>query len=129
MDKKYRVPKSAITEKGLKKLIKDDVKNYASQSEWAREHGVQTAGVTAFFRKTQPAGIAIPAAVGYKPQVVYIPIEDDPIQVAYPSRRATKKPSGKTDQSKPPIERKGRVETTKADLKKQLKERHKKKKR
>jgi len=126
IDKKYRVPKQAITEKGLKKLIRDQVKKHASQHEWAQKKGVQTAGVSAFMRKTQSPGLAIPAAVGYKPQVVYIPIGMDPIQTAYPSRRATAKPTAKTDRKKPTIE-KPRSET-KAELKKRLKKRNKKNK-
>jgi hypothetical protein len=109
---KYSVPKSAITEKGLKKLIRDAAKDNASLSEWAIAHKITPQQVSAFFRKRQGAGLKIPEALGYRPQIVYLPVDEDEISTPMPSRRATPNPSKKTDQTKEPVEKAGRVSTS-----------------
>lgn len=84
--KKYRVPKTAITERGLKRLIRDAAKDHSSIGDWARDHDITPQAVSAFFRRTQGPGIKIPEALGYKPQVVYIPLDEKPVTVTPPSR-------------------------------------------
>ena len=124
--KKYAVPKSAITEKGLKKLIRDAAKSHPSMAEWAKENEITPQAVSAFFRKTQGAGLKIPEVLGYRPQTVYLPLDEDPITVMPAPRRATDKPTSKVDHSKTPVERAGRRkvsdrEEVKASLKKRKK--------
>lgn len=104
MDKKFRVPKTAITERGLKRLIRDQAKN-SSMSDWAEKHGIFPQTVSAFLRKTQGAGIQIPEALGYRPQIVYLPLDEELITTPMPSRRPTKNPSKKTDQTREPLEK------------------------
>jgi len=79
MDKKYLVPKYAITERGLKHLMKEAAKKHSSLSEWAIENGITPQVISAFTRKVQSAGLQIPQVLGYKPQIVYIPIDEDAI--------------------------------------------------
>lgn len=121
-----RVPKYAITEKGLKKLIRNAVKKAGgSQTEWANSKGVTTSSVTAFIRKTQPAGLKLPAALGYRPQIIFIPVDKPLIATAYPQRNASAKPSGKTDTTREPVNKKGYKAPSKDELKKKLKKRKK----
>ena len=103
--KKYRVPKTAITERGLKKLLKRAAREHASLSEWANDNKITPQAVSAFMRDTQGAGLQIPAALGYRPQVVFIPVDEEPITHMNPPRRPTKKPSSKVDHSKNPVEK------------------------
>lgn len=105
MDKKYRVPKTAITEKGLRKLLKDASKD-SSLSDWARENGITPQAVSAFMRQVQSAGLQIPEALGYRPQVVFLPMDEDPICHMNPPRKPATRPSKKVDHSKPPVEKK-----------------------
>lgn len=124
--KKYRVPRSAITEKGLKHLIRKATKNGLSTRDWAIEHGVTPQTISAFFAKTQGAGLKLPQVLGYRAQVIYLPLDEDPIQVAYPPRRLTKNPSLKVDHSKPPLEKKGlKQKDDRKETKKRLKKRKK----
>lgn len=126
MDKKYRVPKSAITEKGLKRLIRDAAKKHSSIGDWAREHDITPQAVSAFFRKTQGAGIKIPEVLGYRPQVIFLPLDEDLIQELPAPRRATDRPSKKVDHSKDPVERSSkRARTDREEVKKKLKKRKK----
>ena len=125
--KKYRVPKTAITERGLKELIKAAAKGHSSVGDWAREHDITPQAVSAFFRKTQGAGIKIPEVLGYRPQVVYIPLDEDLIQELPAPRRVTDKPSKKVDHSKEPVEKGAsrRRMTEREEVKKKLKKRKK----
>lgn len=126
MDKKYRVPKSAITEKGLKHLIRDAAKKHSSIGDWAREHGITPQAVSAFFRKTQGAGIKIPEVLGYRPQVIFLPLDEDLIQELPAPRRVTDRPSKKVDHSKEPVEKaSARRRTDREEVKKRLKKRKK----
>lgn len=126
MDKKYRVPKSAITEKGLKRLIRDAAKKHSSIGDWAREHEITPQAVSAFFRKTQGAGIKIPEVLGYRPQVIFLPLDEDLIQELPAPRRVTDKPSKKVDHSKEPVERGSRRKVNeREEAKKKLKKRKK----
>lgn len=126
MDKKYRVPKSAITEKGLKRLIKDAAKKHSSVGDWAREHDITPQAVSAFFRKTQGAGIKIPEVLGYRPQVIFLPLDEPLIQELPAPRRVTDRPSKKVDHSKDPVERSSkRTRTDREEVKKKLKKRKK----
>lgn len=126
MDKKYRVPKSAITEKGLKRLIRDAAKKHSSIGDWAREHEITPQAVSAFFRKTQGAGIKIPEVLGYRPQVIFLPLDEPLIQELPAPRRVTDKPSKKVDHSKEPVEKaSARRRTDREEVKKKLKKRKK----
>lgn len=106
MDKKYRVPKFAITERGLKKLLKDAAKDHSSLAAWGAENGITPQVISAFMRKIQSAGLQIPAALGYKPQIVFIPIDEENISTPNPPRRPTSKPTSKVDHSREPVEKK-----------------------
>ena len=124
--KKYRVPKTAITERGLKQLIKKATKNGLSIREWALEHEVTPQVISAFFAKTQGAGLKLPEVLGYRPQVIYLPLDEEPIAVAYPPRRPAKNPTSKVDHSKPPLEKKGlKPRDERKETKKRLKKRKK----
>lgn len=104
--KKYRVPKNAITERGLRKLMDKAAKDHSSLSDWATAHSITPQAVSAFTRKVQTAGLQIPTALGYKPQIVYIPIKDDDISTANPPRRPTNKPTSKVDHKREAVEKK-----------------------
>lgn len=88
---KYPVPKSAITERGLKQLIKKGAKGCASISDWAQTNGITPQVVSAFMLKKQGAGIQIPEALGYRPQVVFLPLNEELITHVNPPRKPTKK--------------------------------------
>lgn len=121
--KKYQVPRSAITEKGLRKLLKKHANEYASLGDWAVENDILPQTVSAFMRKVQGAGLQIPEALGYRPQIVFLPLDEELIQTPNPPRRPTKRPSKKVDHSLPPLEKrhlKGK------DARKETKERLKK---
>lgn len=126
MDKKYRVPKTAITEKGLKKLLREAIKDYPSSSDWAKSHGVTPQAVSSFLRKVQGPGLRIPELLGYRPQLVFLPVDEPLIATMYPPRRATDKPTRKVDHTKDPIEKGGRKV---ADDRERVKERLKKRNR
>lgn len=124
MARKYRVPRSAITERGLKRLIRDAAKGYSSLGEWAKDHDITPQAVSAFFRKTQGAGIKIPNTLGYRPQVVFLPLDEDLIQELPAPRRATDRPSNKVDHTKDPVERSSKSNRTdREEVKKRLKKR------
>lgn len=106
MEKKFRVPKYAITERGLRKLMKDAAKEHSSLSDWAVENGITPQVISAFTRKIQSAGLQIPAALGYRPQVVYIPVDEETISTANPPRRPTTRPTSKVDHTREPLEKK-----------------------
>jgi hypothetical protein len=103
---KYPVPKTAITERGLKKLLKEAAKDYDSIGDWARAHNITASVVSCFLRKTQGAGLQIPEALGYRPQVVFLPVDVELITTPNPPRRSTRRPSKKVDHSRKPLERK-----------------------
>lgn len=124
MMKKYRVPKYAITERGLKKLLKEAAEDSTSLGAWAIDNGITPQAVSAFMRKVQSAGLQIPAALGYKPQIVYIPVDEDNICTANPPRRPTKRPTSKVDHTREPVEKKHlRMKDDRAETKKRLKKR------
>lgn len=108
--KKYQVPRTAITERGLKRLIKDAAKEYTSIAEWAVQNEVTPQSVSSFFRKVQGPGLKIPEILGYRPQIVYLPLDEPLIQEPTAPRRPAKRPTNKVDHSKPPIEGKGKNE-------------------
>lgn len=127
MMKKYRVPKTAITERGLKKLMKEAADEYTSIGAWAVDNGILPQTVSAFMRKTQGAGLQIPAALGYRPQIVYLPIDEDLISTPNPPRRPTKRPTSKVDHSREPVEKKHlRSKNERAETRKRLKRRARK---
>lgn len=100
-----KVPKYAITERQLKKLLKVESDKHTSVGAWALENDITPQAVSAFMRKIQSAGLQIPAALGYKPQTVYIPIEEENISTANPPRRPTKNPTSKVDHTREPVEK------------------------
>lgn len=125
--KKYRVPKSAITERGLKRIIKEQAKKHSSVGDWAVSNGVTPQAISAFFRKTQGPGLKIPEVVGYRPQVIYLPLDEDLIQEPAAPRRVAQKPTKKVDHSKTPVERAGRsVKSDRDEVKEKLKKRKRK---
>lgn len=90
--KKFRVPKTAITERGLKKLIRRAMKKQeCSMSEWAIENGLTPQSVSAFMRDTQTAGLQIPEVFGFRPQTVYLPLDEELITTPKASRVVKKK--------------------------------------
>lgn len=103
--KKYRVPSYAITERGLRRLLKDAAKDHSSFSAWGQDHGITPQTISSFMRKVQGAGLQIPAALGYRPQIVYIPLDEDLISTPNPPRRPTNRPTSKVDHTREPIEK------------------------
>jgi hypothetical protein len=57
---KNRIPKSAITEKQLRRLLKSAAEEEGSVSAWAVENGITPQQVSAFLRRVQTAGLNIP---------------------------------------------------------------------
>ena len=125
---KNRIPKSAITERQLRKLLEQDAKEHqGSVSAWAVENGMTPQVVSAFIRRVQGAGLQIPEALGYKPQIIFIPLGEDDISHRNPPRRATKRPTSKVDHTKEPIEKRGlKKRDERKEAKKRLKKRNKK---
>lgn len=124
MKNKYAVPKTAITERGLKQLMKKEAKSHASLSDWAKSKGITPQAVSAFVRKIQGAGLQIPEALGYRPQIVFLPIKEDLIATANPPRHATTRPSKKVDHTRDPVARSGRDKINdREETKKRLKKR------
>ena len=123
--KKYRVPKSAITEQGLKRLLKRAAKDYSSLSDWAVDKGITPQAVSAFLRGTQGAGLQIPKALGYRPQLVFLPEDEELIVTLPPPRKPTKNPTSKVDHSRDPVEKKwSKPKDPRKEAKKRLKKRH-----
>lgn len=124
MDKKYRVPRTAITEKGLKRLIRDAAKKHSSLADWAVDNDITPQQVSAFFAKVQGAGLKIPAALGYRPQTIYLPVDEDMICTLPPPRRITKNLTSKVDHTRDPIEKKGfKKKDDREETKKRLRKR------
>lgn len=125
MLKKYRVPKSAITERGLKRLLKKASRNYSSLSDWANDHGITPQAVSAFMRGTQGAGLQIPQALGYRPQTVFLPLDEELITELPPPRKPTDRPTAKVDHSKDPVEKKwSKRKDPRKEAKRRLKKRN-----
>ena len=122
---KYAVPKRAITEKGLKRLLRDAGRKHSSMSEWSSVHNITPQSVSAFMRKLEGPGLKIPEALGYRPQTVFIPIDEPLISTMLPPRRPTARPSKKVDHTKPPLTRSGPPVDDRAETKKKLKNRKK----
>lgn len=119
-----KVPKFAITERGLKKLMKAEGDKHTSIGAWAIANGITPQAVSAFMRKVQSAGLQIPTVLGYKPQIVYIPIEEDNICTPNPPRRPTKNPTSKVDHTREPVEKRhSRMKNDKEETKKRLRKR------
>lgn len=87
---KNRIPKSAITEKQLRRLLRNEADD-SSLSAWAVDNGIVPQAASAFMRKTQTAGLQIPEALGYYPQTIYLPLDEDPISTKAASRVVRKK--------------------------------------
>jgi hypothetical protein len=127
MDIAKKIPKSAISEFQLRKLMKTNIGN-KSPHEWSKDKGITPQQVSAFNRKVQSPGLKIPEVLGYRPQVIYIPLDEDRVSTPNPPRRPTDKPTSKVDHTKEPIEKKDFKAPTKKDKKKELKKRKKGKK-
>lgn len=82
---KNRIPKSAITEKQLRRLLREAADD-STVSAWANDNGITPQAAHAFMRRTQTAGLQIPEALGYYPQTIYLPLDEDPISSKPPSR-------------------------------------------
>lgn len=119
-----KVPRYAITERQLKKLLKVEGDKHTSIGAWAIENDITPQAVSAFMRKIQSAGLQIPAALGYKPQTVYIPIEEENISTANPPRRPTKNPTSKVDHTREPVEKRhSKLRDDRAETKKAMRKR------
>lgn len=119
---KNRIPSSAITEKQLRKLVKRAGDDAGSLTEWATSNDFTPQAVSAFMRRVQSAGLQIPEALGYRPQTIYLPLDEEPISSMRPPRRPTKNPSKKVDHTREPVEKrsippKDDLEETKRRLK------------
>lgn len=103
-DTPMKIPKGAITERKLRKLLKAETDKAGSSTAWANEHKIFPQTVSAFERQVQSAGVQIPEILGYKPALIYIPIDEPDLAIKPPSR-AKAKPAGRTAheslQSKP----------------------------
>ena len=118
------IPKTAITEKRLKKLIKAAAKEHSSLSAWAEEHKITPQQVTSFFRGTQGAGLKIPEVLGYRPQTIYLPVDEELICHQNPPRKiATVRPTSKVNHKLDPIETRGLKFDDREATKKRLKKR------
>lgn len=124
---KSSIPKKAITERELMKLMKKAAKVSSSLSAWAVENGATAQQASAFLRKTQGAGLKIPEILGYRPQTIYIPLDAELICFLPPPRViATKRPTKKVDHTKEPVLKKGtKPKNDRKDTKKRLKKRKK----
>jgi hypothetical protein len=123
---KNKIPKSAITERQLRKLLKEAAGD-DSLSAWAVENNITPQAVSAFMRRVQSAGLQIPEVLGYRPQVIYLPLDEEPICHMNPPRRPTKNPSKKVDHSLEPIEKRSlRKKNDREETKKALKKRSRK---
>jgi hypothetical protein len=71
---KNKIPKKAITDKQLRKVLKAAADKEGSLSSWAVVNRITPQAVSAFMRRVQGAGLQIPEALGYKPAVIFIPI-------------------------------------------------------
>ena len=87
---KNRIPKSAITEKQLRRLLREAAED-STISAWANDNGIPPQAASAFMRRTQTAGLQIPEALGYYPQTIYLPLDEDPFSTTPPSRVPAKK--------------------------------------
>lgn len=89
---KNRIPKSAITEKQLRKMLKQAARDGdGTISSWANDNKITPQAASAFMRSTQTAGLQIPEALGYYPQTIYLPLDEEAICSKPPSRVIPKK--------------------------------------
>lgn len=100
-----QVPSIAITETQLRELMKDQIKTAASELEWSKKVGITPQVISAFRRKVQGPGLRLPEVLGYRPQLVFLPLDAELITTANPPRRATNNPTSKVDHTKEPIEK------------------------
>jgi hypothetical protein len=99
------VPSCAITERELRSMMKQKIKACSSELEWSRSVGITPQVVSAFRRKVQGPGLRLPEVLGYRPQLVFLPLKEPLIQTPNPPRRLTSKPTSKVDHTKEPIEK------------------------
>lgn len=92
-DTPMKIPKGAITERKLRKLLKAET-DKSSSNAWSAEHKITPQAVSAFERQVQGAGLQIPEALGYKPALIYIPLDEEDLAIKPPPRTnaARKKP-------------------------------------
>jgi hypothetical protein len=120
---KNRIPKTAITEKQLRKLLKEAA-GEDSLSAWAVENDITPQAVSAFMRRVQGAGLQIPEALGYRPQTIFIPLDEELICHMNPPRKPAKRPTKKVDHTREPIEKRhSRRRNEREETKKALKKR------
>lgn len=121
---KNRIPKTAITEKQLRKLVRQAGNDAGSLTEWATDNEITPQAVSAFMRRVQSAGLQVPEALGYRPQTIYLPLDEDLISDMRPPRRPTKNPSKKVDHTREPVEKKSiRPKDDRKETRKRLKAR------
>lgn len=100
-DTPMKIPKGAITERKLRKLLKAET-DKSSSNAWSAEHKITPQAVSAFERQVQGAGLQIPEALGYKPALIYIPLDEEDLAIKPPPRTnaARKKPAELTTEKK-----------------------------
>jgi hypothetical protein len=77
---KNRIPKSAITEKQLRRLLREEAAETAPLSAWAVDNGITSHRLCRpSCERLQSAGLQIPEALGYYPQTIYLPRKEEPI--------------------------------------------------
>lgn len=81
-----KIPKTAITERKLRKLLQEEINKNGTSTGWAIEQNITPQAVSAFERQIQSAGLQIPAALGYKPAIVFIPVDEEDLSIKPPSR-------------------------------------------
>lgn len=91
---KNRIPKKAITEKQLRRLLREAAED-TTVSAWAVDNSITPQAASAFMRRAQTAGLQIPEALGYYPQTIYLPLGEEPISTKPPSRKPEPKPAKK----------------------------------
>lgn len=98
---KNRIPKSAITEKQLRKMLKQAARDGdGTISSWANDNKITPQAASAFMRGVQTAGLQIPEALGYYPQTIYLPLGAEPIATKPPSRTPPPKPVKKAKKTR-----------------------------
>ena len=70
-----KIPSTAITERQLIKKLRKAIKEVGSIREWSTDHGIISQQAGAFMRGTQGAGVKIPKALGYRPVIIFIPVD------------------------------------------------------
>jgi hypothetical protein len=113
-----KIPKTAITERKLRKLLIESIGPEGNGSAWSKEHGITPQQVSAFERQVQGPGLKIPSVLGYKPQIIYIPVDEEELFIKPPLR-------GKAEPTKDEVMAQKAKDKKKAKKKKKKKDKKK----